>query len=130
MDAPLRQTVRARAAYQCEYCRVPQELSELRFHVEHIIPRQHGGGDEADNLALACPDCNLSKGPNLTGIDPETGEVVRLYHPRRHTWSEHFKHEGSSIVGSTAIGRTTVSLLQMNDPERRRVRELITRIQG
>ena len=80
MDAPLRQAVRARAAYQCEYCRVPQELSELRFHVEHIIPRQHGGDDEADNLALACPDCNLRKGPNLTGIDPETGEVVRLYH--------------------------------------------------
>jgi 5-methylcytosine-specific restriction endonuclease McrA len=47
MDAPLRQAVRARAAYQCEYCRVPQELSELRFHVEHIIPRQHGGDDEA-----------------------------------------------------------------------------------
>jgi hypothetical protein len=130
MDAPLRQAVRARAAYQCEYCRVPQELSELRFHVEHIIPRQHGGDDEADNLALACPDCNLRKGPNLTGIDPETGEVVRLYHPRRHAWSEHFKHEGSAIVGATAIGRTTVSLLQMNDPERRRVRELITRIQG
>jgi HNH endonuclease len=97
---------------------------------QFIIPRQHGGGDEADNLALACPDCNLRKGPNLTGIDPETGEVVLLYHPRRDVWSEHFAREGSAIVGATAIGRTTVSLLQMNDPERRRVRELITRIQG
>ena len=130
MDAQLRQTVRARAAYQCEYCRVPQELSELRFHIEHIVPRQHGGGDEVDNLALACPDCNLRKGPNLTGIDPETGALVRLFHPRRDVWSEHFYYEGSAIVGATAVGRTTASLLQMSDPERRRVRELITRVQG
>jgi hypothetical protein len=130
MDAQLRQSVRVRAAYQCEYCRFPQELSELRFHIEHVIPRQHGGGDEADNLALACPNCNLRKGPNLTGIDPETGEVVRLFHPRRDTWSDHFDYAGSAIVGATPIGRTTLSLLQMNDPERRRVRELITHIQG
>jgi len=130
MDAQLRQSVRARAAYQCEYCRLPQELSELRFHIEHVIPRQHSGGDDADNLALACPDCNLRKGPNLTGIDLETGEVVRLFHPRRDAWSDHFDYAGSAIVGATPIGRTTLSLLQMNDPERRRVRELITHIQG
>ena len=114
MEAQLRQSVRARAAYQCEYCRLPQEFSELRFHIEHVIPRQHGGGDDVDNLALACPDCNLRKGPNLTGIDSLTGEVVRLFHPRHDVWS----------------GRTTVSLLQMNDAERRRVRELIANIQG
>ena len=130
MDAQLRQSVRARAAYQCEYCRLPQELSELRFHIEHVISRQHGGGDDADNLALACPDCNLRKGPNLTGIDPETGEVVRLFHLRRDVWSDHFGYVESALVGATAIGRTTVLLLQMNDPERRRVRELITHIQG
>ena len=130
MDAQLRQSVRTRAAYQCEYCRLPQEFSELRFHIEHIIPRQHGGGDDADNLALACPDCNLRKGPNLTGIDPQTGEVVRLFHPRGDVWSDHFSYEGSAVAGATAVGRTTVSLLQMNDPERRRVRELIGRIQG
>jgi len=130
MDAQLRQFVRTRAAYHCEYCRVPQEFSELRFHIEHVVPRQHGGGSEADNLALACPDCNLRKGPNLTGIDAATGEVVRLFHPRRDLWSDHFGYEGPVVVGATAIGRTTVSLLQMNDPERRRVRELIGRIQG
>jgi 5-methylcytosine-specific restriction endonuclease McrA len=130
MDAHLRQSVRARAAYHCEYCRLPQEFSELRFHIEHVIPRQHGGGDDADNLALACPDCNLRKGPNLTGIDPETREVVRLFHPRRDVWSDHFRYEASAVVGATAVGRTTISLLQMNDPERRRVRELIGHIQG
>ena len=59
MDGQLRQLVRTRAAYLSEYCRLSQEFSELRFHIEHIIPRQHGGADDADNLALACPECNL-----------------------------------------------------------------------
>lgn len=130
MDGQLRQSVRTRAAYQCEYCRLPQEFSELRFHVEHIIPRQHGGGDGIDNLALACPDCNLRKGPNLTGIDPETGEVTRLFDPRRDAWFDHFRYEGHDIVGVTPIGRTTATLLEMNHPERWRVRELIANIQS
>jgi hypothetical protein len=90
MDAALVELVRRRAAGRCEYCHLPQQFSELRFHVEHIIPRQHGGTDDAENLALACPDCNLVKGPNLTGVEPGTHQVVRLFHPRRDTWAEHF----------------------------------------
>ncbi len=58
MEAELREFVRRRAGDRCEYCRLPQEFSELRFHVEHIIPRQHGGTDDPGDLALACPDCN------------------------------------------------------------------------
>ncbi len=130
MDAARRQLVRARANYQCEYCRLPQEFSELRFHIEHIIPHQHGGTDDELNLALACPACNLHKGSNLTAIDPQTGELVRLFHPRRDIWGQHFSNEGARVVGITAVGRTTASLLQMNDAERQRIRELIATIHG
>ena len=35
-----------------------------------------GSLDEVDNLALACHRCNLHKGPNLSGIDPLTGDPV------------------------------------------------------
>ena len=31
------------------------------------------------NLAVACHHCNLYKGPNLTGIDPSTRKVVRIF---------------------------------------------------
>ena len=56
----------------CEYCRLPQAASRIvRFHIEHIIARQHGGRSEPDNLALACGFCNFHKGPNIAGIDPE-----------------------------------------------------------
>ncbi len=122
MDAALREAVRQRARLCCEYCRLSQIFSELRFHIEHIIPRIHGGGDETGNLALACPACNLHKGPNLTGIEPDTGSVVRLFHPRRDVWEEHFGFDGIRITGKTPVGRTSAWLLQMNDVERLRIR--------
>jgi hypothetical protein len=125
MDAALREAVRKRASGRCEYCHLPQEFSELHFHVEHIIARQHGGMDESENLAQACPECNLAKGPNLTAIDPETGAVVRLFHPRRDKWSEHFALEGNRVIGKSDIGRATTRLLRMNLPERVRIRDVL-----
>ena len=123
MDAGLRELVRRRAGNCCEYCLLPQEVSELRFHIEHIIPRQHGGEDEAENLALACPECNLRKGPNLSGIEPTTGNIVALFHPRRDQWSEHFAWNGVNLFGKTAVGRTTVQVLDQNDPDRMAIRK-------
>lgn len=72
MDKGLERAVWTRAEFTCEYCRLPQALSPLPFHVEHIIAQQHGGPTESENLAIACPRCNLHKGPNLGGIDPDT----------------------------------------------------------
>lgn len=123
MDSALRELVRQRAGHCCEYCRLPQDVSELRFHVEHVTPRQHGGNDDLENLALACPACNLRKGPNLTGIDPTTGNLARLFDPRRERWVDHFAYEGIYVTGSTDVGRTTVSLLDMNDSDRVRIRD-------
>jgi hypothetical protein len=95
------------------------------FQIEHIIARQHGGTDAASNLALACHHCNLHKGPNLTGIDPDTRKIVRLFNPRRHKWSRHFTWDGPRLVGRTAIGRATVVVLAMNDAESIQLREAL-----
>lgn len=107
MDAATSQFVRERAGNRCEYCRLPQDFSALRFHIEHVIARQHGGAETPDNLALACPECNLRKGPNLTSIDPDTGNVTPLLHPRRERWQDHLTRVKDRIVGKTAVGRTT-----------------------
>ncbi len=115
MDSATRDLVRRRAHNRCEYCLLSQLHSALAHHVEHIIARQHGGSDEADNLALACHRCNLRKGPNLTSIDRVGGEVVPLFHPRRDEWKIHFRMRGARIEGVTAVGRATVGLLAMND---------------
>jgi hypothetical protein len=113
MDAATSQLLRQRAGQRCEYCRLAQEHSALRFHIEHVIAHQHGGPDDPENLALACLECNYQKGPNLSGVDPDTGKVTRLFHPRRDLWERHFARDGARIVGKTPVG-TTVWLLEMN----------------
>ncbi|MEX0702192.1 MAG: HNH endonuclease signature motif containing protein [Planctomycetales bacterium] len=125
MDASTRRLVRRRSGNRCEYCRLPQAAVDATFRVEHITPRQHGGGDGADNLALACDRCNLAKGPNLTSIDPDTGRIASLFSPRADSWKDHFELQGSAVVGRTPTGRATARLLQFNDPHRRRLRELL-----
>ncbi|MEX0717899.1 MAG: HNH endonuclease signature motif containing protein [Planctomycetaceae bacterium] len=123
MDAATRRLVRDRAANRCEYCGLHQRWSPLAtLHVEHVIPKKHGGTDDPNNLALACVDCNLHKGPNVAGFDPETGRLTDLFHPRRHEWAEHFEWSGATIVGKTAIGRTTVEVLGLNSDERLQLR--------
>jgi hypothetical protein len=115
MSHPHREAVRKRGAARCEYCRLPDfALEPDDFHVEHVIARKHGGGNGPDNLAWACIFCNLYKGPNLASIDPDTHELTALFNPRQHHWTDHFRIEGSRIIGLTAIGRTTVWLLEMN----------------
>ena len=99
MDARTREFVRRRAGNACEYCRIAQESTPLiPFHIEHIVPKQHGGTDDPEHLALACDRCNAYKGPNLTSVDPDTGAVVALFHPRHDLWSEHFVLKGGSLA--------------------------------
>lgn len=115
--------MRQRANGRCEYCRLPQAAAPYyTFHVEHIRARQHQGGDEPSNLALACPDCNAKKGPNIATVSPGTGVVIELFNPREHHWEEHFTMVGPEIIGITEIGRATIRLLELNEEERVAVR--------
>ena len=76
MDALLKETVRRRAGFRCEYCHLPEAIAELPFQLDHVIAGQHGGLATEDNLALAWARCNRYKGPNSA-----------LWHPRlRFRW--------------------------------------------
>jgi hypothetical protein len=125
MDTATRDFVRQRADGQCEYCHARQEDEPFfRFQIEHIVARQHGGESGLENLALACPHCNLHKGPNLAGIDSDLGGLVPLFNPRTQSWEEHFRLRPSDgvIVGKSVIGRVTVQVMNMNHPIRRAAR--------
>jgi HNH endonuclease len=128
LSSDTRELVQRRAQGACEYCRLPQEASVLPHQIDHIIGKQHRGSDEVANLCLCCIRCNLKKGPNIASIDPETGVVVSLHHPRHSSWRDNFSlaAEGT-ITGLTAAGRATVELLEMNDGERMRLRALLLR---
>jgi 5-methylcytosine-specific restriction endonuclease McrA len=123
INATTRRRVRSRAKDGCEYCGLSQEADPFfRFHVEHVIPKQHGGTDDLSNLALACHHCNLHTGPNLAGIDPDTGQMAPLFNPRTQRWEDHFAVQQDLIIGRTAVGRATVRVLAMNAAEQRELR--------
>lgn len=46
-----------------------------------------------------------------------TGQVVPLFNPRRHQWSDHFRwrRDGTRIIGTTPIGRATIVALHLNN---------------
>jgi HNH endonuclease len=123
MDIALVREVRRRARERCEYCLLPQALIRLTFHIDHVIAQQHEGPTAARNLSLCCPHCNLRKGTNLAGIDPDSRTIVILFNPRQDRWRDHFRLDGPRIVGLTLAGRATVALLDMNTGHRVRLRE-------
>ena len=125
MDEALRQLVWDRAQDNCEYCRLPQPVDIMPFQLDHIISIKHHGPTTADNLALCCYNDNVHKGPNIAGIDPVTRQVTRLFHPRQDVWEEHFAWNGPTLMGRTAIGRTTIDVLNINLADRIEQRRLL-----
>jgi len=123
MSKRLRQLARTRALRRCEYCLLHErDLPLWPFHLDHIIARQHRGPHYSENLAWACQRCSLCKGTNLASVDPDSGDVVRLFHPRHDRWERHFAIESDRIAGKTPLGRATVWLLQMNTDQRLELR--------
>jgi hypothetical protein len=114
MDRSLAQEVWSRAAGMCEYCHIPHVFFRSPFQIDHIIARQHRGETVSENLALACFRCNLHKGPNLAGIDPQTNDMIRLFHPRLDYWNDHFQWLGTELIGITSVGRATIEVLDIN----------------
>jgi hypothetical protein len=99
-----------RAHHRCEYCHAPEA------EVEHVVPPLQGGAESDDNRALACRSCNVHKSDRLQTPDPESGDVVNLFHPRTDRWADHFRVDLTTgeICGLTKVGRATVSCLAIN----------------
>jgi hypothetical protein len=116
ISASLHDEVVRRADHRCEYCRLSRLGQEATFHIDHVVPRAAGGTTASDNLALACVSCSLRKWAKQTATDPDSGEEVPLFNPRKQTWADHFRWEGERVVPLTSTGRATVAALAMNRP--------------
>ena len=127
VSSDLRELAQRRAHGACEYCRVPPSASILPHQVDHIIARKHYGPTTAENLALACFFCNSYKGPNIAGLDPESGRLTRLFHPRKDRWARHFAWDGPLLIGRTRTGRATITVLGINRDEFVSFREAMIR---
>ena len=116
MNARQKAEVKAQAHACCEYCWSQEEYSPDPFSVEHIIPLSRGGNDDFDNLAFACQGCNNRKYVSTMAIDPASGELTPLFHPRQDHWSSHFawNDDYTLMIGVSATGRATVARLDLN----------------
>jgi HNH endonuclease len=112
----LREQVRSRAGFLCEYCHTSERWQYVRFTLDHVVPIREGGNDAPENLALACFHCNRRKSNNQTAADPESAVVVPLFNPRTELWGDHFRwsKDGLLVIPQTAVGRATVALLELN----------------
>ena len=110
----VRRRVAARAGWVCEYCLLPEEHSGYPHQVDHIVSRKHGGASTEDNLALACVACNRNKGADVAALST-SGDPVRLFHPRRQRWLDHFLWDGPAVRPLSDVGEVTIRILRLND---------------
>ena len=130
IDVAIREFLRQRAGGHCEYCRITDRLTLAEQQIDHVIAVKHGGSGVVQNLAFCCTVCNRFKGSYIASIDPESGQLTRLFHPRVDGWDEHFRFHDGHIVALSAVGRFTVRLLRMNRTARVRERKLMRRSQS
>lgn len=115
----LRRSTSERAKNCCEYCGLAEVDAFYTHEIDHIYAEKHGGATETTNLCLSCADCNRYKGSDLCSLDPETSEIIRLFHPRRDSWRDHFSiGNNGCILPLSGIERATAQLLHFNDPVR------------
>lgn len=60
LPQPLRMSIYLRDDGICAYCN--SALPDDDFTIDHVQPVCKGGGDEPENLTVACRSCNSSKG--------------------------------------------------------------------
>jgi len=121
----LRAEVARRARRRCGDCLIDEDDAGFPHQVDHILSRKHGGSSTSQNLAYACVVCNRHKGSDVASIDPDTGEIVPLFDPRRARWADHFRLNRPWIEPISSIGRATARLLQLNASERILERRLL-----
>lgn len=114
----VRRQVAIRAASRCEYCHLHELYAFFAHEIDHIYAEKHGGDTSLDNLCLACADCNRHKGSDICSLDPQSGNVIALFHPRRDRWSEHFRlYRDGHIIPVSPQGRVCERILQFNRPD-------------
>ena len=104
--------------------------------VDHILPRAvwHAGlrpafdPDDPRNLAAGCWQCNvIGKRARTHALDPFSGVIVPLFHPRRDRWRDHFAWSSDFLIlkGKTPTGWATIRALGLNGARYRAQRRLL-----
>ena len=84
MDVILtRRNLLGRDNHQCQYC----ETKKGPLTIDHVMPKNRGGGDVWDNLVAACQPCNRIKGSRT----PEEAKMVLKRYPKKPNKIHYFQ---------------------------------------
>ena len=62
----MKQLEKLRENLTCEYCGISRnDSTDIRFQIDHIVPKRFGGTEDQENLAISCVTCNLEKREKL-----------------------------------------------------------------
>jgi hypothetical protein len=85
------QEIYERDNFTCQYCGWSgvedfEKWNRGWLAIDHIKPRKHGGGDNHDNLVVACHTCNSVKAATDCNSIEEGKEIIRLKNIERKNW--------------------------------------------
>lgn len=109
----LRQRVRQRANFACEFCGISETDTGGELTVDHFQPLSKGGDDGLDNLIYCCPRCNQYK------LDywPIGMQDLLLWNPRNEAAQQHFiELEDGMVHPLTSVGAFSLRRLRLNRP--------------
>jgi hypothetical protein len=110
----IREKVRRRAAFACEFCGIGETDTGGQLTIEHFHPKSKGGSDDLDNLVYCCACCNQYK---LDYWPAHPGEPT-LWNPRGEPASKHFLElDDGKLYPLTTIGAFTLRRLRLNRPQ-------------
>lgn len=109
----IRDKIRQRAAYACEYCSVTETDTGGLLTIDHFQPQSKGGNDDLDNLIYCCNRCNSYK----YNYFPTSSNQSPIWNPRKNNRPQHFfVLDNGQLKGLTPIGQTTIDFLRLNRP--------------
>lgn len=113
ITAEIREQVRQRANFACEFCGVTESDTGDQLTVDHFQPKSKGGADDIDNLIYCCVNCNQYK------LDywPTKPADPMLWNPRHESASQHFiLFDNGTLHHLTLTGQFTIKRLRLNRP--------------
>jgi hypothetical protein len=110
----IREAVRFRAAYACEFCGVSETDTGGELTIDHYIPQIKGGTNDFENLLYCCSRCNLYKHDYF----PSNSHEPILWNPRIEPASFHFiELEIGALQPLTPTGVFTIQRMRLNRPQ-------------
>lgn len=112
VSSTLRDEVRERANYCCQYCGTSETETGGELTLDHFQPVSSGGTDDILNLIYCCFRCNIYKG-EYWHSDPDAA----LFHPLKDKYEEHFwLSDSGNLIALSDVGARSLNLLRLNRP--------------